>query len=56
MSKKVLCLGNALVDIITQLESDSILETLNLPKGSMQLVDSDVSKMVQNATSELKSS
>lgn len=56
MSKKVLCLGNALVDIITQLESDSILETLNLPKGSMQLVDSDVSKMVQNATSALKSS
>lgn len=56
MSKKVLCLGNALVDIITQLESDSILETLNLPKGSMQLVDSDVSKMVQNATSSLKSS
>lgn len=56
MSKKVLCLGNALVDIITQLESDSILETLNLPKGSMQLVNSDVSKMVQNATSELKSS
>lgn len=56
MSKKVLCLGNALVDIITQLESDSILETLNLPKGSMQLVDSDISKMVQNATSALKSS
>ncbi|MBP1645136.1 MAG: PfkB domain protein [Bacteroidetes bacterium] len=56
MSKKVLCLGNALVDIITQLESDSILETLNLPKGSMQLVDNDVSKMVQNATSALKSS
>ncbi len=55
MSKKVLCLGNALVDIITQLESDSILETLNLPKGSMQLVDNEVSKMVQNATSDLKS-
>ncbi len=56
MSKKVLCLGNALVDIITQLESDSILETLNLPKGSMQLVDREVSEMVQKATSELKSS
>lgn len=56
MSKKVLCLGNALVDIITQLESDSTLESLNLPKGSMQLVDSEISKMVQKATSELKSS
>lgn len=56
MSKKVLCLGNALVDIITQLESDSTLESLNLPKGSMQLVDSEISEMVQKATSELKSS
>lgn len=56
MSKKVLCLGNALVDIITQLESDSTLESLSLPKGSMQLVDSEISEMVQKATSELKSS
>jgi len=36
---KVLGLGNALVDIMTQLPNDGLLETLKLPKGSMQLVD-----------------
>ncbi len=56
MSKKVLCLGNALVDIITQLETDNELEKLQLPKGSMQLVDSEVSLKVQKETSNLKSS
>ena len=55
MSKKVLCLGNALVDIITQLESDKDLEILNLPKGSMQLVDKEVSAMIQKATLHLNS-
>jgi sugar/nucleoside kinase (ribokinase family) len=36
---KILGLGNALVDIVIQLENDSQLDELNLPKGSMQLVD-----------------
>ena len=55
MSKKVLCLGNALVDIITQLETDSTLEMLNLPKASMQLVDKEISEKVQELTSHLNS-
>jgi len=37
---KVLGMGNALVDILLKLENDLLLETLALPKGSMQLVDS----------------
>lgn len=37
--KKVLGMGNALTDILLQIENDSILNELNLPKGSMQLVD-----------------
>jgi len=37
--KKILGMGNALVDIMIPLESDSILDRLDLPKGSMQLVD-----------------
>ncbi len=37
--KKVLGMGNALVDIMTMLTSDEILESFKLPKGSMQLVD-----------------
>lgn len=39
--KKILGIGNALVDIMTTLESDSTLKRLNLPKGSMQLVSSE---------------
>lgn len=37
--KKVLGIGNALTDILLQIEQDDILVKLNLPKGSMQLVD-----------------
>jgi sugar/nucleoside kinase (ribokinase family) len=36
---KVIGMGNALVDILTRLEDDTILTDLNYPKGSMQLVD-----------------
>lgn len=39
--KKVLGLGNALVDIMTRLENDQFLSHFNLQKGSMQLVDMD---------------
>ncbi len=40
--QRVLGIGNALVDIMTRLEDDSFLEKFNLPKGSMQLVDTDI--------------
>lgn len=36
---KILGLGNALVDILVQLESNSILDEIKFPLGSMQLVD-----------------
>ncbi|PWD99537.1 adenosine kinase [Marinilabilia rubra] len=36
---KVIGMGNALVDILTRLQDDTILSDLNYPKGSMQLVD-----------------
>ena len=36
---KVLGLGNALVDILIQLDDDGIVESLNFPKGSMQLIN-----------------
>ncbi|MDR2449363.1 MAG: adenosine kinase [Prevotellaceae bacterium] len=37
--KKILGIGNALVDILATLTGDSILQEFNLPKGSMQHVD-----------------
>lgn len=48
---KIFGIGNALVDIMTSLKSDDLLSTLNLPKGSMQLVD-DIK--IQNAISSTK--
>ncbi len=39
-------MGNALVDIMTRLESDSFLEKFSLLKGSMQLVNKDFSERV----------
>ncbi|HOZ29453.1 MAG TPA: adenosine kinase, partial [Bacteroidales bacterium] len=47
---KIIAMGNALVDIITMLPDDKVLETLGLPKGSMQLVDLDTSMRVQKIT------
>ncbi|NDV78881.1 adenosine kinase [Dysgonomonas sp. 511] len=37
--KKVLGMGNALVDVLASIDNDNILITLGLPKGSMQLID-----------------
>jgi sugar/nucleoside kinase (ribokinase family) len=47
--KKILGMGNALVDIMISLEGDGILEILNLPKGSMQLIDKERSTEIINS-------
>ena len=36
---KILGMGNALVDVLARIEKDDILNELELPKGSMQLID-----------------
>lgn len=36
---KIVGMGNALVDVLVRLDDDSLLGELNLPKGSMQLID-----------------
>ncbi len=48
--KKVLGIGSALVDINILIDNDEILEKLSLPKGSMQLVDSQRSSNVLKET------
>lgn len=53
---KVLGIGNALVDIMTRLESDDFLKQQDLPKGSMQLVDLEVSNKVYESTGSLEKS
>lgn len=47
--KKVIGLGNALVDIMTKIDTDAFLNEQKLPKGSMQLVDQEVSNQVLHA-------
>lgn len=50
--KKVLGLGNALVDVMTPLEDDNIIEQLGFAKGSMNLVDNDKSHEIKKTTAE----
>jgi sugar/nucleoside kinase (ribokinase family) len=52
---KILGMGNALVDIMVRLDNDELLQELNLPKGSMQLVDADFSSKVLDKTVKLES-
>ena len=54
--KKILGMGNALVDIMIPIENDNILELLTLPKGSMQLVDIDRSTAVLSALKDYQKS
>lgn len=53
---KILGIGNALVDILTMVEDEALLATLNLPKGSMQLVDGSTAVLVETTTQNLSKS
>jgi sugar/nucleoside kinase (ribokinase family) len=53
---KILGIGNALVDVMTILTDDSILEKFSLPKGSMQLVDNKKSEWIKSETLNMKTS
>ncbi|MCE1198916.1 MAG: adenosine kinase [Marinilabiliales bacterium] len=44
---KILGIGNALVDIVTMLNDDQIINRLELPKGSMTLVERELSDRIQ---------
>jgi sugar/nucleoside kinase (ribokinase family) len=46
--KKILGIGNALVDIMTPIDNDSFLDKYSLPKGSMQLVDKNRSALIND--------
>jgi len=51
---KVLGLGNALVDLIINIEDENLLEKFQLPRGSMTLVDAVKASLVLEATKNLK--
>jgi sugar/nucleoside kinase (ribokinase family) len=54
--KKILGIGNALVDVMTQIDNDNVLKEFSLPKGSMQLVDDVKSAEVKAGTEKFKRS
>ena len=53
---RVLGMGNALVDIIAQIENDKILDGFGLPRGSMTLVDLDTSNFINAETAGMSKS
>jgi sugar/nucleoside kinase (ribokinase family) len=53
---KILGIGNALVDLLIKIDDDSFLKTLNLPKGSMQLVDADTKDQIAEKSKHLSKS
>ncbi len=48
--KKILGIGNALVDILVQLPNDESLRKLELPKGSMQLINQSTMHRIADTT------
>lgn len=51
--KKILGIGNALVDVLAQVTDSKILDELCLPKGSMQLIDTIRYQQVQQRLAPL---
>jgi len=51
---KIIGIGNALVDIMTQLKDNSILQKFHLPRGSMTLVDRELSNAIYIETAGLQ--
>lgn len=52
--KRILGIGNALVDILTLIEDDSTLRDFELPKGSMQLVNGEKSEHIKTGTGHFR--
>jgi sugar/nucleoside kinase (ribokinase family) len=48
--KRIIGIGNALVDVMTKIDNDGLLQELGLPKGSMQLVDMGKSVSIKERT------
>ena len=51
---KIIGLGNALVDVLATLDNDEILTELQLPKGSMTLIDEDKLQKINECLTRMK--
>lgn len=52
MGKKIIGIGNALMDIVVKLPDEGLIESCGLPKGSMILVDETVSAQIGQLTQD----
>lgn len=52
--KKILGMGNALVDILIRIEDDVLIQQFDLPRGGMKLVDHSIIEQILRASSSLK--
>ena len=50
---RVIGIGNALVDALTQIDDETILQELNFPKGSMTLIDAEKNNQIAQLTAQL---
>ena len=53
---KIIGIGNALVDVLIQIEDDSLLNELQLPKASMQLIDLETMEKISAKTASMHKS
>ena len=51
--KKIIGIGNALTDVLFQISDNQPLEQFLLPKGSMQLINTELSSLIQSTLSNL---
>lgn len=52
--KKIIGIGNALMDVVIKLPHDELLAKYGFAKGSMTLVDAEVSQMIDNDTCDFE--
>ena len=53
MIKKVIGMGNALTDILININNDEVLKTFGLPRGSMNLVDSELQRRISKEVADM---
>ncbi|NDV64150.1 adenosine kinase [Bacteroides sp. 224] len=51
---KIVGIGNALVDVLATLQDDALLKEMDLPKGSMQLIDEPKLQKINNQFIKMK--
>ncbi|MBP5709591.1 MAG: adenosine kinase [Bacteroidales bacterium] len=52
--KRIIGVGNALVDVIVQVDDEDILKRFNLKKGGMEMVDAPTKRIIHTAISNMK--